>query len=228
MQNWSFGMLLLIALGWGIRHAFDADHVMTVTGFNQQFNTSKRVQSRCFYAFCLHWSIGHGSILLSIGALVLLLGMTVPYQLSIYAEYVCALLLLALGMSLLYSLLTKPSHRQKGLVANSLHRLSNAGSQILQQRPKQSALTIGLLHGLSGSAPLLALLPLMNLHSAWHGMLYLLCFGLGVTLGMMAFATCLRFGYKRLSSSQRVMNRVRWVLGLCSVFYGLTMLLEIS
>lgn len=227
MQDWSFAMLILVALGWGIRHAFDADHVMTVTGFGQQFSASKPEQSRHFLAFCLHWSIGHGGILLIIGALVLLLGVAIPYQLSNYAETVCALLLLSLGAGLLCSnspyFLSHHSARR-----GTLLRLSNAGSQLLQRRPKQSALTIGLLHGLSGSAPLLALLPLMHLHSAWHGMLYLICFGLGVTVGMMLFAASLSYGCRRFISTQKALLRLRWILGVCGMCYGLIMLLELS
>ena len=66
MQDWSFALLILLALGWGIRHAFDADPVMIVTGFGQPFKFAKSERLRHFLASCRHWLIDHGGILLRI------------------------------------------------------------------------------------------------------------------------------------------------------------------
>jgi len=227
-------MLLTIALAGGIRHAFDADHVMTLAGFNQQFYRGNHPQTFRFLAFCLHWSMGHGGILLVIGSLVLIMGMAIPNQLAFYAESACALLLMALGSSLLFGVsdananpcrarqgqhLSEP---QRALAGSG--RLLLGGCQLLQTHPRQSAISIGLLHGLSGSASILALLPLMNIHSVWQGMLYLLCFGVGVSLGMLLFATSLNFGLRRFLQNQKIALRFRRAIGIFSIVYGIFML----
>lgn len=218
----------MIALGWGVRHAFDADHIMTIAGLSQSFNPPRRQASGRLLAFCLHWSIGHGGTLVLIGALVLLLGMTIPYQLSHYAEFVCALILLSLGSGILISsgltFHAKPHYGK----SRRFDKLALAGNRWLRHHPKQSALSIGFLHGLSGSAPLLALLPILNLQSSWHGLLYLLCFGVGVSLGMMLFASGLSYGYRRFANCQQSINRLRMFTGVLSLLYGAILLMENS
>jgi hypothetical protein len=47
---------------------------------------------------------------------------------------------------------------------------------------------VGLLHGLAGTAGVVALVPVTMLDGVGLGMGYLACFGLGVTIAMMAFA----------------------------------------
>jgi len=228
MQNLSFGMLLLIALAWGIRHAFDADHIMAVTGFNVARSAPQQQSYSNFMAFCLHWSIGHGGMILIVGVLVLLLGMAIPVQLALYAEYVCAALLLLIGLVLLIGCGNRQrvhSHQPNG---HFLTQLSHVTQHFLQQKPKQSALTVGLVHGLSGSAVLLALVPMANLQSAWLGLLYLLSFSLGVSAGMAVIALSLNYGYRRWVTSRQWLLRLRLILGLSSLCYGIFMLTDLS
>jgi len=222
MQDLSLGMLLMLALAWGIRHAFDADHVLTVSGLGPSFSPSSTRRPLRFIAFCLHWSLGHGGIILIIGCLVLLLGMSIPFQLSQYADLACAALLVCLGLGLMIG--SGLGSKAKSESAPRLTRWSTLGFQLLRRNPNQSALSIGVLHGLSGSAPLLALLPLTQMQSAWTGILYLLVFGIGVSLGMTLFAACLSVGARRLKLTAAGFQRFRLALGACSVIYGFVLL----
>lgn len=215
MQEWSLGMLVLIALGWGARHALDTDHLMTLAGLSQQFSPRPSLLNP-FLGFCLLWSLGHTVILLLIGILVLVLDMAIPYRLSQYAEYGCAFLLLCLGLWLIF---TRPGVSAKHAPARQSR---------LRVKSKHSALAVGSLHGLSGTAPLLALLPLTHDASPWYGVLYLVCFGLGVSLGMAIFAGCLNFGYLQLIKTNTLFQSSRLFIGIGGAVYGSIMLMGVG
>ncbi len=61
----------------GMLHAFDADHLLAVSSLTEKLSRPRKV-----LALCSYWALGHGLILLIVGASVLLLGMAVPDRLS--------------------------------------------------------------------------------------------------------------------------------------------------
>ncbi len=62
-------------------------------------------------------------------------------------------------------------------------RFSGSG----ENKGPHSASFVGMIHGLAGSAPLLALIPLTNQESPWLGLAYLILFCLGVLISMLSF-----------------------------------------
>ncbi len=176
-------IVLGIAFSLGMLHAFDADHIAMVTTLSstqQQFKKS--------ILYCLRWALGHALTLMVLGALVFILGLHIPEQLSQYAEIMVALLLIAMGGWLLWQLRQQKLHihfhQHDGSPPHAHWHSHQSGHGHQHQH---HALFIGSLHGLAGSAPLLAVIPLATQHPPSFALLYLCIFSFGVVISMLAF-----------------------------------------
>lgn len=209
--------LLAMGFGLGLLHALDPDHVLAVANLNDA-----RVGRRRSLTFSARWALGHGGALLGIGALVLLAGLAVPTGLSAWAEYLVGFVLIGLGISALWTLWA-------GETPLRLHRHGVGGAHLhvagLPAHHGRRAVLVGLLHGTAGSASLLALAPLATAANPWAGMAYLLLFGAGVLVAMVAFGGLLGAGLRRLGHwIPSIASGVRAALALAAMVLGITLL----
>ncbi len=220
---------LILAFGLGMLHALDADHIMAVTGL-----ASTRSSLGAGLRFCLRWAVGHGLTLLIFAAAVLLLGMAIPYTLSSWAESLVGVLLLVIGVWLFIDLIRRRAHLHfhvhDGLPAHA-HWHAHDGTSANDHENKQShrhdhrAMFVGVLHGVAGSAPLLALLPLAAMRDPALGLLYVVIFSLGVLLAMVLFGGLLGQLFNRMHRyGTRFIVSLRAVVALISVVYGTTLI----
>ncbi|WP_016956505.1 hypothetical protein [Catenovulum agarivorans] len=192
-------MLTAIAVGLfvGVLHAFDADHVIAMSSYA---NTSRKMSHILRYA--CKWGLGHGGVLLFLSTVLVLVGFQLPSWFVHYSEMAVGLLLIYLGLRLLMLVVRQ---------TKDLHR-----SRIVQH--DHTPLFIGMLHGVAGSAPMLALLPNMLKsqflqHVAW--------FSLGCMLGMFSFG--FMFAVVQTKYIQRNVNLAKGftsVLATLSVGFG--------
>ncbi len=193
--------LISVALGLGMLHALDADHIAAVSGM-----ASTRATFADSLRFCLRWSFGHGLTVLLLGAAVLLLGMAIPVALSHYAEEAVGVVLIGIGAYVLWDLLGDKTR---------LPVRRSAG------RHAQGAMLVGVLHGAAGSAPLLALLPLSAQSRPLFGLSYLLLFGCGVLLSMLLFGGALGMLFRRLAAAnERSLRLLRFCVAAASIGLG--------
>lgn len=174
-----------MALALGGLHAFDADHVMAVSTLAGEQGGARRGLRAG-----LRWSLGHGVVLLLAGALLLGLGRALPPAVSVAAEQVVGFGMIALGAWVFLDLLRRGSHlhwhAHDGLPPHAhWHRHAPSGPHPSPARHhhEHAATLVGALHGLAGSAPILALAPVAA-RSPALGLVYLGLFGLGVALSM--------------------------------------------
>ena len=220
--------LVTLALGLGIMHALDADHVMAVSGL-----ASTRASSRKDSMwFCLRWAVGHGVSLLTIGSCVYLLGMAIPDQLSHYAEHAVGVVLVIIGLLIVYDLLRKNAHlhfHQHDGLPEHAHWHTHGKSTVHHRdrhRHQHGAVMVGILHGTAGSAPLLVLVPLAKLNSAYYGIAYLIAFSLGVLLAMLLFGGLIGSLYRWLSRwGTRSVTLLRSIIATSSITFGAYLLL---
>lgn len=223
MEPMSLWAMLLLAFGLGIVHALDADHVMAVTGMS-----STRTGWRASVRFCARWALGHGAALMLIGAAVLLLGMAIPQRLSGLAENAVAVVLILIGGWVLWDIrqrrLHVHFHRHDGLPEHAhwhAHQHARQHSQRDAHRHEHHPLLVGMLHGMAGSAPLLAVLPVAGAASAWIGLAYLLVFGLGVFVAMLVFGGMLRGLWRFLQRwGESVTTGMRLLVASGSIGFG--------
>lgn len=161
--------IVLTGLGLGMLHALDPDHVAAVMGSSAP-GLKRETEGRLMpvLRFGLHWAFGHGAAVVIVSLLVLLLGMATPVKLSMWAETAVGYTLVAIALAGFWRIYHQWRHHLPGKRVTGLAPL------------------VGLLHGLAGSAPLLALVPLSQLQQPILGIAYVMLFSLGVAAGMLA------------------------------------------
>lgn len=225
--------ILLLAFSTGLLHALDADHVMAVTGI-----ASKKFEFKEVVKLCARWSVGHGMTLLILGAGVYALGLSIPPNLSEYAETLVAIVLIIIGLLIFYDLRNKHAHlhfhSHDGLKNHAHWHVHEKGAG--KKKPKESnhsdshhthnhgAILIGVIHGLAGIAPLLAVIPLAN-QPAWVAISYLLIFCFGVLLSMSLFGGLLAKSVEVMQKYGSVsINMIRSIVALASISLGISWL----
>jgi nickel/cobalt exporter len=173
---------LCLAFVLGLVHAFDADHVMALSVFATRDAPLEKGGREGVHTG-LRWATGHGLVLLAVGLVLLLLGHSLPTQIVIVSERLVGLAMIALGASVWIELARRRSHlhfhAHDDLPPHAhWHSHENDG-----HRHEHGALMVGALHGLAGSAPILAVLPAAA-RSPLLGLAYLLLFTVGVALAM--------------------------------------------
>jgi len=210
-------MLLSLAFSLGLLHALDADHIAMVTSLSSThagFKKSLLYSSR--------WAIGHALTLMVLGLLVLVIGIQIPPQYSEAAELIIGVMLILLGFWLLRDLRKQQLHihfhTHDGLPD---HAHWHSHHKDKSHRHQHRALFIGSLHGLAGSAPLLALIPVAVNQQPLTGMLYLLLFSLGVIVAMLLFGGLLSVVTRYLARfSQRLLVGLRYLVSLSTIAIG--------
>ena len=197
-------MLTAVGLGFllGVRHAFDADHVIAVSTLVTRHRspwTASWVGAS--------WGIGHALMILGVGALVIGLRVAVPDRFVAGAELGVGLLLVALGAV--------------NLVAVGRSRRSGAA---VAERPIRRTLAssgaVGLAHGLAGSGAL-ALLATAAMPTPATAIAYLVVFGIGTVFGMVAISVALGAPLAAAGNADAWRTRLTAGAGLASVALGL-------
>lgn len=195
--------LLLPGFVLGLIHALDADHVMAVSTLANQNPGVKRT-----LFFSLHWALGHSFMLLLCGCAIFGLGVTIPNPFHTVAEITVGVLLIVLGLAFFWRFrqlkINLKQHDHDGFVhmhwADDSHTKVTPKKNVHKKNTVRANATgkdemvtihqpvmIGLLHGLAGSAPALALVPVAASGQLSLAIICLLMFSLGVMLAMLFF-----------------------------------------
>ncbi|MBF0368976.1 MAG: hypothetical protein HQL52_05895 [Magnetococcales bacterium] len=191
MNELSLPMVCFMALGFGLLHALDGDHLIAVTGLSSGSSApGQRV------GYCTRWALGHGLTLSLVGIPVLFMGAAIPVTLSDMAERLVGVLLVVIGLRLGWVLFLGhfdgASHQGIGKRPSPLPAGQGDGpGGSNHAHHSYWPVGVGMAHGLGGSAPLLSLLPLFDL-TPWHGLLYLVLFSCGALIAMLAFGGLLK------------------------------------
>ena len=214
--------LFTLAFGLGLLHALDADHIAAVSAM-----AGHKAGLKSGVRYCLRWSLGHGLVLLLVGAAVLLLGMSIPERLSAIAEYLVGFVLIGVGAMIFVDLYRRKAHihfhthddlpPHAHWHTHQAHKEHDAAAH----KHNHKATMVGAIHGMAGSSPLLLLLPLGQMASPWVGVFYLLMFSLGVVAAMLLFGGILGVIFSRFARiGERVLNVFRGAIGGGAVLFG--------
>lgn len=155
-----FAILAVLSTGFalGVKHAFDADHVVAVSTLMQR--TDRGVVPIRIGAL---WGAGHTFTLLLVCLIVIPLDLVISSQVEAALEAVVGVMLIALGLRL---------------------ALPNVRPSVNRPAGGYRSFVIGAVHGLAGSAALSVVI-LATVQSVAVGVLYVAVFGVGSTLGML-------------------------------------------
>ena len=188
--------VVTVGFGLGLMHALDADHVMAVSALGNQ-----KPGKRYILKFCANWALGHAGVLLFSGLLLFGLGMNLPESLQRAAELFVGVLLIGLGLWFYWQFRRQPitvaEHQHGDIKHRHLHIAGDATEHGHGEQNKANShapLLVGVVHGLAGSAPALALVPAVAQGQLGMAMAYLLVFSVGVMLSMLVFG----FGFGTL------------------------------
>jgi high-affinity nickel-transport protein len=199
--------LALVAFGFalGVRHAWDADHVVAVTAIAAG---ERRVLPAALVG--AYWGLGHSLTIFAVGSLIVLLNLVVPPRLGLALEFAVGIALVVVGVLNLGGRAVSPDPAE---------RTTHQGRR---------AFALGLLHGLAGSAAV-ALLVLATVRGPLAACAYLAVFGLGTVTGMVASTLVLASPAALLGRRVAAAGPgLRVLTGLLSVAFGLYILYDVG
>lgn len=213
-------------LSLGLIHALDADHVMAVSALSAKKPGIKRT-----IRYSLNWALGHGGVLLLSGLLLFGLGLHLPESLLHLAEASVGVLLIGIGLMCFWRFSQQKvkltPHRHGELMHTHLHvdghgqEKTSADTETLTAQDKHAPVMVGVLHGLAGSAPALALVPVVSQGQFGMALMYLLVFSFGVAVAMVAFGLGLGTLQRKLQHlNQTLFQASRYLIASGSVVLG--------
>jgi len=231
MLTWIvFGFLL------GLQHALEADHIATVA--------SIAADKRGFGRIVRHgamWGLGHALTLGAFGGAVYALELTLSDRLATALEFAVGIMMVLLGGRLIYAIVKARihfhvHHHRTGEV--HFHAHSHAGdvrnhalsihAHAHQKGAWGRSLAIGMMHGLAGSAALVALTA-SSAPSMHVGVAFMLVFAMGSIAGMAMFSAVIAVPLSWTASTLTWASRALQVLaGLIAVGIGLRTIIETS
>ncbi len=228
------GVVSALTLGFllGLKHATDADHVVAVSTIVSE---SRNIWRGLWIGGS--WGIGHTIPLIAIGSLILIFKETVldKYEaVAFFLEFGVALMLVFLGVQVLWRLSTGRLHLHQHIhdggthvhIHSSHHQNNEVSSESSHSifkfgKPhfRLKSFTIGIVHGLAGSAAVMLLL-LPKIENFWIGIGYLLMFGFGTVLSMSSITLVLGLPFSISSSFRNLNATVSGLAGIASILIG--------
>lgn len=204
----------LTALVLGSLHAFEADHLAAVTSFAVQKPTPRQS-----FGFGFRWAIGHGTSILVAGLFLIFLGLKIPESATGLMERAVGLVLIALGLWTMLATRAMHAHEHVHHGAKHVHlhsHLIDGGHD-----HKHAPTMVGMMHGLAGAAPAVALVPLAMFDSPFSGVSYLLLFAAGTAVSMSVYALFAGYVAGRATRVAQWLGRVLGQLtGLGTIVIG--------
>ena len=219
------GVILLISLFLGLRHASDPDHLAAVTTLIASEEERERARKAGLMGFL--WGLGHGTTLLILGLPLVLFNRSLPEPVQQAAEVAIGAIIVFLAARLLlrwrrgfYHVHTHAhdegadhrhvhSHEEDDLHEHE-HNVPN--------RTPLSAYGIGLVHGIGGSGGLtLLLLSTISNQAEAAGALLIFAAGTAVSMALLSTAFGLTIAGGQIG---RNFERFAPVLGILSMAFG--------
>lgn len=206
---------LILGFLLGIKHAFEADHLVAVTTMvTEHKNAFKAALVGTF------WGIGHTTTLFLIGLLVLLFKLTITEEFSTAFESLVGVMLVVLGVRTLttvHETIHTHSHGHHGVEHTHLHLHK---SDMKTHLPHKRSFLVGAVHGVAGSGAFMILI-LSTIKSITGGIFYIIIFGLGSVIGMtvMSFLVGLPFVFS-MGKYMGIDRYLRLGAGIASILFG--------
>ena len=228
-------MISILFLGFlvGFRHAFEPDHIAAMASLATRTTTLKN--ALCQGAV---WGLGHTLTLFIICSIVLALNTAISDHITQALETAVGFMLLILGVDVVRKVYCDRIHfhihkHADGLThfhahshrdeAGPFHNPDRHNHEHAKSFPFR-ALTVGLMHGMAGSAALIVLAP-NAAQSIWHGLTYIALFGIGSIAGMGLFSAAICIPMRSVRSLTWAHNGLQVVVGGSTVMLGIATLL---
>lgn len=190
---------LLLGLALGMRHAFDADHIVAMSTIVARERSLGRAA-----LLGGAWGAGHSLSLFVIGLLVIVFRVPMSPAFGPLFERLVGVMLIVLGLA---SLFVRRAHE---------HAEASGSTAPSRRRP----FGVGLVHGLAGSGAL-AIAVLATIPSRAAGLLYIALFGAGAVGGMMGITSLMALPARFGAGARRGASWISAGAALGSVAFGI-------
>jgi high-affinity nickel permease len=219
MEQLPLYVLLLYALYEGLRHAFEADHVLAVTNIVSQRNhVLAAIKDGIF------WGLGHTSTIFIVGIIMIIFRVNIPESSFTYFEAAVGVMLILVASYRLYVFFRyeqntlsfhKHTHEHKGENAHFHLHIHRKGDNL-----HKTSYGIGFVHGLAGSGALVVLV-MTQIKAISDSILYLLIFGIGSIIGMSLIAGVFSVPFsKKLINSKALQTILILLSSIFCLIYG--------
>ena len=218
----SLGLVLVVSVLLGLRHASDPDHLAAVTTLIASEEDHGKVRKAGLMG--LVWGAGHGTTLVLIGLPLVLFNRFLPGVVQQAAEALIGAIIILLAVRLLgrwrRGLFHVHTHTHGGEPHRHVHSHARqeAHEHAHKRRTPLGAYGVGLVHGIGGSGGLtLLLLSTISDKAQAVGALVLFAVGTAVSMALLSTAFGLAIAGGPLG---RNFERVAPVLGVLGVAFG--------
>ncbi len=215
----------------GLRHALDPDHVAAVS---TMVSARGGIRRSLLVGPC--WGLGHAAALLAAGGVILVLRLSLPPALELWAEGVVAAMLVVLGLgAVVRSIRDWHVHAHRHVHDGVEHLHFHAHRRGVAERhdhvhPLRAGIRpflVGAVHGLAGTAGLSLLVLGAAPPSVAVGFAYLAALGLGALVGMLVLSTLLTLPLSLLNRRYAPLrHRVQLAAGIGSLALGAWLLAQ--
>ncbi len=212
---------LLAAVVLGATHALEVDHMVAVNAF---LGNRPRVWTAIGFGMC--WGMGHAAVVFMAGVALAVVGIAVPAPVQGWLELVVGTVLVGLGgwaawnarRLHVHTPVEHEGHAHLHAHAQDQHPHSHRHADPSRHHRHLST-GVGAVHGLAGTASVVALVPVTLMPGITASVVYLAAFGLGTVAAMSAYAGIAAAAVARVKTVV-LARTVAWVTAGGSVTVG--------
>jgi hypothetical protein len=218
--------MYVTAFALGTAHALEVDHMVAVTAF-----VGGRPRLGAAMGFGLRWGLGHALVVLLAGGALALSGVRLPRATQDVAELGVGLMLVALGVWAARAARRLHVHLPQDHAGHAhLHAHAPGSAPHLHphrvpaevtHRHRHLSTVVGALHGLAGTVPVVALIPVTLMPGTVTAIAYLAVFGAGTVVGMTGYAALAAVAVTRVAASARLARATAFATAGASFLVGL-------
>jgi len=236
----------LTALMLGSVHAVEVDHMVAVSVFA---GLKPKIKAAASYG--ARWGLGHAVVVVLLGAVLAWLDIKIPERIIIWFECFVGLALIILGCWAMRAATRfhahlpiehsnkqdehhghLHSHQRADEIKNKSQTdathyhphnedKNNRGIGEAATHHQHLPTAMGALHGLAGSAPVVALIPITLLVNFKQAIIYLLIFSVATTLSMTAYSVLAAVAMQRLRRNQQLIRALTMSIAIVTIAVGL-------
>jgi len=232
--------ILLIGFLLGMRHAMESDHVAAVASL-----VTKSPSIRDSIRLGSVWGLGHTVTLFVFGSTVMWLDKMIPENMAQLLEFVVGIMLVMLGIDVIRRFMQERihfhshrhadgtlhfhAHAHADHVAHTVSAHSGVSHEHMHAgRFPLRALFVGIMHGMAGSAAMIAL-TLQTVQSFGMGLIYITLFGLGSIGGMAGLSMAIMLPLRHSATRYAGLHQyLQLGIGTCTLLLGISMMISIG
>lgn len=215
------------AFALGATHALEVDHMVAVSAV-----VGRRPRLGAAIGYGLRWGLGHAVVVLALGGVLAASGLRLPVSAERWAELGVGAVLVALGVWALRGArrlhVHTPGvpdghpgdHVHLHVHPPSAHPHAHAHPQPDRRRHRHLSTLIGAAHGLAGTGPVVALIPVTIIDDPRAAVGYLAAFGAGTMVAMATYAALAALAVGQAARSERTARGAALLTGALSMAVG--------